>query len=121
MPIPAFGVIDPRNVQYYAGVRPVLANVDENTIDPFDVSVAGGDSFDLVWLSSDPLVQSGAVNLNKIRYVRLVDIIGNGNTLDSFDRPIYDPTGIGVGGAPGGNFDDECARTALDKIKDRMK
>jgi len=29
--------------------------------------------------------------------------------------------GIGVGGAPGGNFDDECARTALDRIKDRMK
>jgi len=29
--------------------------------------------------------------------------------------------GIGVGGAPGGNFDDECAQAALDKIKDRMK
>lgn len=29
--------------------------------------------------------------------------------------------GIGVGGAPGGNFDDECARAALDKIRDRMK
>jgi uncharacterized protein GlcG (DUF336 family) len=29
--------------------------------------------------------------------------------------------GIGVGGAPGGNFDDECARAALDKIQDRMK
>jgi uncharacterized protein GlcG (DUF336 family) len=28
---------------------------------------------------------------------------------------------IGVGGAPGGNFDDECARAAIDKIKDRMK
>jgi len=28
--------------------------------------------------------------------------------------------GIGVGGAPGGNFDDECARAALAKIKDRM-
>jgi uncharacterized protein GlcG (DUF336 family) len=29
--------------------------------------------------------------------------------------------GIGVGGAPGGNFDHDCAVTALDKIKDRMK
>jgi uncharacterized protein GlcG (DUF336 family) len=28
--------------------------------------------------------------------------------------------GIGVGGAPGGNFDDDCARAALAKIKDRM-
>ena len=29
--------------------------------------------------------------------------------------------GIGVGGAPGGNFDDECARAALARISDRMK
>jgi uncharacterized protein GlcG (DUF336 family) len=29
--------------------------------------------------------------------------------------------GIGVGGAPGGNFDDDCANAALAKIKDRMK
>jgi uncharacterized protein GlcG (DUF336 family) len=28
--------------------------------------------------------------------------------------------GIGVGGAPGGNFDDDCARAALARIKDRM-
>ena len=28
---------------------------------------------------------------------------------------------IGVGGAPGGNFDDECARAAIAKIRDRMK
>ena len=29
--------------------------------------------------------------------------------------------GLGVSGAPGGNFDEECARHALDRIKDRMK
>ena len=29
--------------------------------------------------------------------------------------------GIGIGGAPGGNFDHDCAVTALDKIKDRMR
>jgi uncharacterized protein GlcG (DUF336 family) len=28
---------------------------------------------------------------------------------------------LGVSGAPGGNFDEECARAALAKIKDRMK
>src|SRR3954453_21848861 len=28
---------------------------------------------------------------------------------------------LGVSGAPGGNFDEECARAALGKIKDRMK
>jgi uncharacterized protein GlcG (DUF336 family) len=29
--------------------------------------------------------------------------------------------GIGVSGAPGGQFDEECARVALAKIEDRMK
>ena len=29
--------------------------------------------------------------------------------------------GIGVSGAPGGHFDEECARAALAKIADRMK
>ncbi|MBC7781268.1 MAG: heme-binding protein [Proteobacteria bacterium] len=29
--------------------------------------------------------------------------------------------GIGVSGAPGGQFDEDCARTALAKIRDRMK
>ena len=29
--------------------------------------------------------------------------------------------GIGVSGAPGGQFDEECARTGLAKIADRMK
>jgi len=28
---------------------------------------------------------------------------------------------IGVSGAPGGQFDEECARAALAKIKERMK
>jgi len=28
---------------------------------------------------------------------------------------------IGVSGAPGGQFDEECARAALAKIKDKMK
>ena len=29
--------------------------------------------------------------------------------------------GIGVSGAPGGQFDEECARAAIAKIQDRMK
>jgi len=29
--------------------------------------------------------------------------------------------GLGVSGAPGGQFDEECARAALAKIQDRMK
>jgi uncharacterized protein GlcG (DUF336 family) len=40
-----------------------------------------------------------------------VAIMAGGNTIG----------GLGVSGAPGGNFDEECARAALAKIKDRMK
>jgi uncharacterized protein GlcG (DUF336 family) len=38
-------------------------------------------------------------------------IVANGETIGA----------LGVSGAPGGNFDEDCARFALDKIKDRMK
>src|SRR5438874_3274615 len=38
-------------------------------------------------------------------------IVAGGNTIG----------GLGVSGAPGGNFDEECARAAMAKIKDRMK
>jgi uncharacterized protein GlcG (DUF336 family) len=40
-----------------------------------------------------------------------VAIIANGETIGA----------LGVSGAPGGNFDEECARYALGKIKDRVK
>jgi uncharacterized protein GlcG (DUF336 family) len=40
-----------------------------------------------------------------------VAIVQNGNYLGA----------LGVSGAPGGNFDEECARAALAKVKDRMK
>ena len=40
-----------------------------------------------------------------------IAIIAGGNTIG----------GLGVSGAPGGQFDEECARAALGKIKDRMK
>jgi uncharacterized protein GlcG (DUF336 family) len=40
-----------------------------------------------------------------------VAIVVNGETVG----------GLGVSGAPGGNFDEDCARFALDKVKDRMK
>ena len=28
---------------------------------------------------------------------------------------------VGVGGAPGGNFDEQCAMVALDKVRDQLK
>ena len=41
-----------------------------------------------------------------------------GVTIMAGGRPIG---GIGVSGAPGGQFDEECARAAIAKIQDRMK
>jgi hypothetical protein len=41
-------------------------------------------------LASDPLVQSGQVNLHGIRFVRLIDIPGDGSFHDSAGRSIYD-------------------------------
>jgi uncharacterized protein GlcG (DUF336 family) len=40
-----------------------------------------------------------------------VAILAGGNTIG----------GLGISGAPGGQFDEECARAALGKIKDRVK
>jgi len=89
----------PENIENLAGVYPVYANVDENTIDPCDPSVAGGDAFDLDDLTTDPLVQSGLVDLANINFVRLIDIYGDGSCLDSLGNPIYDPTGYGNTGS----------------------
>ena len=49
-----------------------------------------GTPFDLEALRVDPLVAAGQLNLNLIQYVRLVDVVGSGDFLDSQDQPIYD-------------------------------
>jgi hypothetical protein len=50
-----------------------------------------GTPFDLAVFVNRPQVRSGLVDLSKIRYVRIVDIVGDGSSLDSFGRPIFDP------------------------------
>jgi hypothetical protein len=70
----AFAGINTTNVKNLAGIHPS----------------ALGTSFDFDDLISAALVQSGIVNLNDIRFVRLVDIPGNGAFLDSQGRPILD-------------------------------
>ena len=53
--------------------------------------VGYGTPFDLAALRNSPLVRDGSVDLTAIKYVRIVDIIGDGTTLDSFGRGIVDP------------------------------
>jgi len=54
-----------------------------------------GTPFDLAALRNAPMVRDGAVDLASIKYVRIVDIVGDGTTLDSFGRPIVDPLSSG--------------------------
>ncbi len=77
--------------------------IGDNVLDPTDVhNLAGkhpggniypcqGTPFDLADLAGDPLVASGHVDLSQIRYVRVVDVIGNGSTEDDQGHAIYDP------------------------------
>jgi hypothetical protein len=83
-PVPSFGELDPSDYYNLAG----------------DQAVGLGTGFDLTELAGDPLVQSGAVDLADIRYVRLLDVIGNGSTTDADGRPLYDPyaTAFPIGG-----------------------
>lgn len=46
-------------------------------------------------------MRSGAVDDSSIRYVRIVDVVGDGATVDSFGRAIIDPS---LGG-PTAGFD----------------
>ena len=57
--------------------------------------VGYGTPFDLAALRNSPLVRDGSVDLTAIKYIRIVDIIGDGTTLDSFGRGIVDPISSG--------------------------
>jgi len=71
-----------------AGVRPVLANPPLGP-DPLDVVHAGGDAFDLSSLLDHPAVLAGDVNLDAIRWVRMLDI-ETGLATDDQGVPIWD-------------------------------
>ena len=90
-----FGGIDPSLVSGFAGVTPVCADANDpyNDLDPFDPAEAGGDAFDLDDLHDAPEVLDGRVDLDAIRYVRLVDVLGDGSELDSHGNPVYDAWG----------------------------
>ncbi len=76
------------------GTEPTASTVDPTTLEGLGGKYRAGfgTPFDLDWLRYQPLVTSGLVDLGDIRFVRVVDIVGDGSALDSFGHPIYDPT-----------------------------
>jgi hypothetical protein len=74
-PVDAFGTFDTALTEGLAG----------------KYRVGFGHPFDLNALHNRPEVIRGEVDLLDIRFVKLVDIIGDGSTLDSFGNPIFDP------------------------------
>ncbi len=76
LPVGAFGNVDPINIHGYAG----------------KYRAAFGTPFDLNELAGTP-----GLDINNIRYVRLIDILGNGTEFDDLSsefggpNPIYDP------------------------------
>jgi hypothetical protein len=79
-----FGAVDPTDYQNFAGDQPLNL----------------GTGFDLAELANHPLVAGALLDLNDIRYVRLIDVIGDGSGLDDTGQPIYDPypTAFSAGG-----------------------
>lgn len=73
-----------------------FGNVDPTNIDGFAGKYKSGygTPFDLADLPDSPLLDK-----QRVRFVRIVDIVGDGNTRDSENRPIYDPfPTVGSGG-----------------------
>ena len=74
-PVSAFGTIDPKLINGFAG----------------RYKQGFGTCFDLETLKNNQSVKDGTVNLNNITHVKIIDIVGDGNTKDSNGNPIYDP------------------------------
>jgi hypothetical protein len=87
-PIWSFGSLDPTLVHNLAGKHPI----DEGT------------GFDLRELADHPLVWAELLVFADVRYVRIVDVVGDGSTFDSQDPPaqVFDPYPTPF---PAGGFD----------------
>jgi hypothetical protein len=85
-PVAGGGTVDPSEYHNLAGKHP------RNR----------GTGFDLADLAAHPLIGQGKLDLGEIAYVRLVDVVGNGSTLDAQGGPVYDPYSTPF---PSGGFD----------------
>lgn len=99
-PVDSFGAVDSTQIFNLAGKHVNNAFVDDTTGELSGGSF--GTPFDLEDLSKEPLVENGLLDLDEINFVRLVDIPGSGDFLDSEGNPIFDPFPQSPGG---GGFD----------------
>jgi hypothetical protein len=74
-PVDGYGTLDPTLIAGFAG------KYRQGYCSPFDLGL----------LASRPEVESGELDLSRIKYVRLVDVRGDGTENDCHGRPIYDP------------------------------
>lgn len=74
-PVPPYGAMDPAQIYGLAGT----------------VGKGFGTPFDLAALVNHPAVIGEQVSLEAIHFVRIIDVVGDGGTLDSLGNPIYDP------------------------------
>lgn len=77
-PAGGYGTIDPTDVHNLAGKHPNNYGTSEGTL------------FDLSDLLDDEAVIAGLVDLDNINYIKIIDIPGSGDYLDSAGNPIYD-------------------------------
>lgn len=87
--IDTFEVLDPTDYHNLAG----------------DQLIGFGTGFDLHDLWDHPLVQNATLDLTDVRFVRIVDVIGDGSTIDQFGEQIYDPYATAFAS---GGFDTEA-------------
>lgn len=73
--VAAYGRIDASKYAGFAGLYPAPT----------------GTAFDFSELAGEPAVVAGLVDLGAIRYVRVVDVVGDGSERDAEGNPIYDP------------------------------
>ncbi len=109
-PLSPFGTTPLGSYGGLAGRRPVLANADGNELDPRIPTEAGGSAYDLADLGRTAEVVSGAVDLDRIHFVRLVDAVDG--ELDKKGNTIWDNSG------PAGSADIDAV-TALNHTGNR--
>ncbi len=80
---------------HYTGTKPVGSYAGHDTEDIAGLAgkyrIGFGTPFDLGAIACREQVVDGTIDLASVPYVRIVDIVGDGGTLDSAGNPVYDP------------------------------